>query len=69
MQIGTIEITEVTSKMSYAKIVNLSKKDALNDFKPKSFIIISLPERAKKDLKKQQEDLRKNLDKEFDDGW
>jgi curli biogenesis system outer membrane secretion channel CsgG len=69
VQIGTIEITEVTSKMSYAKIVNLSKKDALNDFKPKSFIIRSLPDRAKKDSKKQQEDLRKKLNKEFDDGW
>ena len=69
MQIGIIEITEVTSKMSYAKIVNLSKKDALNDFKPKSFIIRSMPERTKKDSSKLQEDLKKKLDKEFDDGW
>ena len=69
MQIGIIEITEVTSKMSYAKIVNLSKKDALNDFKPKSFIIRSMPERTKKDSSKLQEDLKKKLNKEFDDGW
>jgi curli biogenesis system outer membrane secretion channel CsgG len=69
MQIGIIEITEVTSKMSYAKILNLSKKDALNDFKPKSFIIRSMPERTKKDSSKLQEDLKKKLDKEFDDGW
>ena len=64
-----IEITEVTSKMSYAKIVNLTNKNAFQDFKPKSMIIRSIPNRNANNTAKKQEDMRKKLDKEFDDGW
>ena len=68
-QVGVIEITEVTSKMSYAKIVNLTNKNAFQDFKPKSMIIRSIPNRNANNTAKKQEDMRKKLDKEFDDGW
>ncbi len=67
-QVGIIEITEVTSKMSYAKVINLSNKNAFDNFKPKSMIIRSLPNTRKQNQKKQ-EDMRKKLEKEFDDGW
>jgi len=68
-QVGEIEITEVTSKMSYAKVVKLTNKNAFQDFKPKSMIIRSLPNRKANNAAKKQEDMRKKLDKEFDDGW
>ena len=68
-QVGEIEITEVTSKMSYAKIVKLTNKNAFQDFKPKSMIIRSIPNRNANNAAKKQEDMRKKLDKEFDDGW
>ena len=67
-QVGIIEITEVTSKMSYAKVINLSNKNAFDNFKPKSMIIRSLPN-TRKQTQKKQEDMRKKLEKEFDDGW
>jgi len=69
IQVGVIEITEVTSKMSYAKVINLSQKNALEEFKPKSMIIRSLPMKKNNNTKKKQKEMREKLDKEFDDGW
>ena len=69
IQVGVIEITEVTSKMSYAKVINLSQKNALEEFKPKSLIIRSLPMKKNNNTKKKQKEMREKLDKEFDDGW
>jgi curli biogenesis system outer membrane secretion channel CsgG len=68
--IGMVEITEVTPKMSYAKILNTSVKDLDSIFKPKGFIIRSLPESAKKanNIKKQKE-LRKKIEEDFDANW
>jgi len=41
-----------------------------SQFKPKSFIIRSLPESMKKkDNKKKQEDMRKKIEEEFDENW
>lgn len=68
--IGMVEITEVTPKISYGKIINTSVKDLQSKFKPKSFIIRSIPEGAKKsnNIKKQKE-MRKKIEEEFDEGW
>ena len=41
--IGMVEITEVTPKMSYGKIINSKIENLESEFKPKSFIIRSLP--------------------------
>jgi len=68
--IGMVEITEVTPKMSYAKILNTSIKDLDSIFKPKGFIIRSLPESAKKkDNAKKQQDLRKKIEEDFNENW
>ena len=68
--IGMIEITEVTPKMAYGKILNSSIKDLESQFKPKSFIVRSLPESMKKkDNKKKQEDMRKKIEEDFDENW
>ena len=68
--VGMIEITEVTPKMSYGKILNTSIKDLEASFKPKGFIIRSLPESMKKqDNIKKQEDMRKKIEEEFDENW
>ena len=68
--IGMIEITEVTPKMTYGKILNSSIKDLESQFKPKSFIIRSLPDSMKKkDNKKKQEDMRKKIEEDFDENW
>ena len=68
--IGMVEITEVTPKMSYAKIINSSVQDLTSIFKPKSFIVRSIPESAKRNNnQKKQEDMRKKIEEEFDDGW
>ena len=68
--IGMVEITEVTPKMSYAKIINSSVQDLTSIFKPKSFIVRSIPESAKRNNnQKKQEEMRKKIEEEFDDGW
>jgi hypothetical protein len=56
--------------MSYAKILNTSVKDLGSIFKPKGFIIRSLPESSKKknNIKKQQE-LRKKIEEDFNENW
>ena len=68
--IGMVEITEVTPKMSYGKIIKSSVQDLANKFKPKSFIIRSMPESAKRNNnQKKQEDMRKKIEEDFDEGW
>ena len=68
--IGMVEITEVTPKMSYGKIINTNKENLESEFKPKSFIIRSLPESAqKKNLQKKADEKRKEIAEEFDEDW
>jgi curli biogenesis system outer membrane secretion channel CsgG len=68
--IGMIEITEVTPKMSYGKILNSSVQDLSNAFQPKSFIIRSVPQSAINNQKKQsQAKTREKLKEEFDENW
>lgn len=68
--LGMVEITEVTPKMSYGKIINTNKKNLESEFKPKSFIIRSLPESAqKKNLQKKADEKRKEIAEEFDEDW
>ena len=68
--IGMIEITEVTPKMAYGKILNSSVPNLESKFKPKGFIIRSLPDSMKKiNTKKKQKELRKNIEEEFDESW
>ena len=68
--IGMVEITEVTSKMSYGKIINTSIEDLESKFKPKTYIIRSMPESMKNqnNAKKQQE-VRKKVEEELDENW
>jgi len=68
--IGMVEITEVTAKMSYAKILDTSVKDLDSIFKPKGFIIRSLPESAKKNnSSKKQKELRNKIEEDFNENW
>ena len=68
--IGMVEITEVTPKMSYAKILETSAKDLNLIFKPKGFIIRSLQESAeKKNNSKKQQDLRTKIEEDFNEHW
>ena len=68
--IGMVEITEVTPKMSYAKILDTSVKDLDSIFKPKGFIIRSLPESAKKNNNsKKQKELRNKIEEHFNENW
>ena len=68
--IGMIEITEVTPKMAYGKILNSTIKNLESEFKAKSLIIRSLPESMKiNDNKKKQQDIRKKTQEDFDENW
>ena len=68
--IGMVEITEVTPKISYAKILDTSVKDLDSIFKPKGFIIRSLPESAKKNNNsKKQNELRNKIEEDFNENW
>ena len=68
--IGMIEITEVTPKMAYGKILNSTIKNLESEFKAKSIIIRSLPESMKiNDNKKKQQDIRKKTQEDFDENW
>ena len=68
--IGMVEITEVTPKMSYAKILDTSVKDLDSIFKPKGFIIRSLPESARKNnSSKKQKELRNKIEEDFNENW
>lgn len=68
--IGMVEITEVTSKMSYGRIINTSVENLESKFKPKTFIIRSLPESMnKQDNMKKQKNIRKKIEDEFDENW
>ena len=68
--IGMIEITEVTPKMAYGRVISTTVKDLSQEFKPKEFIIRSIPERSRnKKSKKKQENMRKEIEKEFDESW
>jgi curli biogenesis system outer membrane secretion channel CsgG len=68
--IGMVEITEVTPKMSYAKILDTSVKDLDSIFRPKGFIIRSLPESAKKNnSSKKQKELRNKIEEDFNENW
>ena len=65
-----VEITDVTPKMAYGKILDSDGKDFTKVFKPKEFIIRSVPESSrKKQNKKKQENMRKKIEKDFDEGW
>ena len=67
---GVIIPSQVTPKLSYGKIVDTKIDNLESQFKPKSFIIRSLPESMKKkDNKKKQEDMRKKIEEEFDENW
>ena len=68
--IGMVEITEVTPKMSYGKIIKSSVQDLASKFKPKSFIVRSIAESAiKNNNQKKQEVIRKKMGEEFNEGW
>ena len=68
--IGMVEITEVTSKMSYGRIINTSVENLESKFKPKTFIIRSLPESMNnQDNMKKQKNIRKKIEDEFDENW
>ena len=68
--IGMVEITDVTPKMAYGKILDSDGKDFSKVFKPKEFIIRSVPESSrKKQNKKKQENMRKEIEKDFDESW
>jgi hypothetical protein len=65
-----VEITEVTPKLSYGKIIDTKVENLESQFKPKGFIIRSLPESTKKkDNKKKQQDMRKKIKEDFDENW
>ena len=68
--IGEIEITSVTPKQSYAKIITSSKDDIAALFKPKLLIVRPFDE--SQDMKKKKEEIKKKRGekkKEFDEDW
>ena len=68
--IGMVEITEVTPKMSYGKIVNSNIQDLAAAFKPKTFIVRSVPQSARMNKQRQsQQQKREKLKEEFDENW
>jgi len=68
--IGQVKITNVTSKISYGKIIKSSIDNIESIFKPKTFIIRSKPQLEKKnDIKIQNEKKRKEKNKKVDDLW
>lgn len=68
--IGQIEITNVTSKLSYAKVLNSSIKNLEDVFKPKTFIIRSLSSNQKQNNSKKRIDEKRKKEKEkIDELW
>lgn len=68
--IGMVEITEVTPKMSYGKIVNSNIQDLAAAFKPKTFIVRSVSQSARMNKQRQsQQQKREKLKEEFDENW
>ncbi len=68
--IGQVEIVNVTSKMSYAKIIKTSVKDLDSNFKPKSLIIRSISNSIKKNnTKKSIQEKRKKEKEKVDELW
>jgi hypothetical protein len=68
--IGEIEITSVTPKQSYAKVITSSKEDIAALFKPKLLIVRPFDE--SQDMKKKKEEIKKKREKkkkEFDEDW
>ena len=68
--IGEIEITSVTPKQSYAKVITSSKEDIAALFKPK--LLIVRPFNKSQDMKKKKEEIKKKREKkkkEFDEDW
>ena len=68
--IGEIEITSVTPKQSYAKVIGSNKENLESLFKPKMMLV--RPFSKSQDLKKEQEDLNKKREerkKKFEEDW
>ena len=68
--IGEIEITGVTPKQSYAKVISSTKEGLESLFKPKMMLVRPLSK--SEDLKKKKEDLDKTREerkKKFEEDW
>ena len=68
--IGEIEITGVTPKQSYAKVISSTKEGLESLFKPKMMLV--RPFNKSQDLKKKKEDLDKKREerkKKFEEDW
>ena len=68
--IGEIEITGVTPKQSYAKVISSTKEGLESLFKPKMMLV--RPLNKSQDLKKKKEDLDKKREerkKKFEEDW
>ena len=68
--IGEIEITGVTSKQSYGKIISSTKENLESLFKPKMMLVRPFSdsqnkEQQKKEIKKNREERKKK----FDEDW
>jgi len=68
--IGQVEIVNVTSKMSYGKIIKTSLEDLENNFKPKSLILRSISKSSKKNsTKKKMQEKRKKEKEKLEEIW
>ena len=68
--IGEIEITGVTPKQSYAKVISSTKEGLESLFKPKMMLVRPLSK--SEDMKKKKEDLNKKREerkKKFEEDW
>ena len=68
--IGEIEITGVTSKQSYGKVISSAKEDLESLFKPKMMLVRPFSdsknkEQQKKEIKNKREDRKKK----FNEDW
>jgi hypothetical protein len=68
--IGEVEIVNVTSKMSYGKIIKTSVENLESTFKPKSLILRSLSKSAQKNsTKKKVQEKRKKEKEKLEQIW
>ena len=68
--IGEVEITGVTAKQSYAKVISATKDRLEALFKPKTMLV--RPVSKSQDLKKKREELNKKREerkKKFEEDW
>ena len=67
--IGTVKITQVDSGLSYAKVEQLSDKNALINFSKNKFLVKPLISVSNEDVIIKKDLLKEEIENSFDDTW